>query len=179
LGFKARTTQRNHISKNKERRGEGKEEEEEKEEEEKEEEEEEEKKYMVNKCVMKYQVSVIREIQSISVRGPAYPLRWCGSVSESGLCRLIGFNAWFPAGGTVGGGGFFCSVFVFKDLFIFIFCRGVHHCSLQTHQRRTSDPITDGCEPPCGCWDSEPLEEQSVLLTAEPFLQPPELFRKD
>jgi hypothetical protein len=31
-----------------------------------------------------------------------------------------------------------------------------------------------GCEPPCGCWDlnSGPLEEQSVLLTAEPSLQP-------
>ena len=27
------------------------------------------------------------------------------------------------------------------------------------------DPITDGCEPPCGCWDlnSGPLEEQSAL----------------
>jgi len=36
------------------------------------------------------------------------------------------------------------------------------------------DSITDGCEPPCGCWDlnSGPLEEQSVLLTAEPPLQP-------
>jgi len=46
--------------------------------------------------------------------------------------------------------------------------------SLQTHQKRASDPITDGCEPPCGCWDlnSGPLEEQSVLLTAEPSLQP-------
>jgi hypothetical protein len=32
-----------------------------------------------------------------------------------------------------------------------------------------------GCEPPCGCWDlnSGPLKEQSVLLTAEPSLQPP------
>jgi hypothetical protein len=32
----------------------------------------------------------------------------------------------------------------------------------------------DGCEPPCGCWDlnSGPSEEQSVLLTAEPFHQP-------
>jgi hypothetical protein len=31
----------------------------------------------------------------------------------------------------------------------------------------------DGCEPPCGCWDlnSGPLEEQSVLLPAEPSLQ--------
>jgi len=38
---------------------------------------------------------------------------------------------------------------------------------------RTSDPITDGCEPPCGCWDlnSGLLQEQSVLLTAEPSLQ--------
>jgi hypothetical protein len=35
-------------------------------------------------------------------------------------------------------------------------------------------PITDGCEPPCGCWElnSGPLEEQSVLLTAESSLQP-------
>jgi hypothetical protein len=34
--------------------------------------------------------------------------------------------------------------------------------------------ITDGCEAPCGCWElnSGPLEEQSVLLTAEPSLQP-------
>jgi hypothetical protein len=31
-----------------------------------------------------------------------------------------------------------------------------------------------GCEPPRGCWDlnSGPLEEQSVLLTTEPSLQP-------
>ncbi|XP_063128210.1 dynein regulatory complex protein 8 isoform X2 [Rattus norvegicus] len=48
-------------------------------------------------------------------------------------------------------------------------------CScLQTHQKRTSDPITDGCELPCSCWElnSGPLEEQSVLLTTEPSLQP-------
>jgi hypothetical protein len=34
--------------------------------------------------------------------------------------------------------------------------------------------ITDGCEPPCGCWElnSGPLEEQLVLLTAEPSLYP-------
>jgi len=45
-----------------------------------------------------------------------------------------------------------------------------HCCCPQTHQRRASDPITDGCEPPCGCWDlnSRPLEEQSVLLATEP-----------
>ena len=41
------------------------------------------------------------------------------------------------------------------------------HCSyLQTHQKRGSDPITDSCEPPCGCWElnSGPLEEQSLLF---------------
>jgi len=42
----------------------------------------------------------------------------------------------------------------------------------QTHQK-APDLITDGCEPPHGCWDlnSGPLEEQTVLLTAEPPLQ--------
>jgi hypothetical protein len=44
---------------------------------------------------------------------------------------------------------------------------------LHMHQR-VSDLIQDGCEPPCGCWDlnSGPSEEQSVLLTTEPSLQP-------
>ena len=34
--------------------------------------------------------------------------------------------------------------------------------------------FSDGCEPSCGCWqlNSGPLEEQSVLLTDEPPLQP-------
>jgi hypothetical protein len=45
---------------------------------------------------------------------------------------------------------------------------------------RASDLITDGYEPPCGCWDlnSGPSAEQSVLLTAEPSLQPNLLFLK-
>jgi len=36
--------------------------------------------------------------------------------------------------------------------------------------------ITDSCKLPCGCWDlnSNPLEEQPVVLTTEPSLQPPE-----
>jgi hypothetical protein len=44
---------------------------------------------------------------------------------------------------------------------------------LLTHEKRASDPITDGCELPCGCWElnSGPLEEQSVLFTTEPSLQ--------
>jgi hypothetical protein len=52
-------------------------------------------------------------------------------------------------------------------------------CSyFQTHQQRASDLIRDGCKPPCGCWElnSGPLEEQSVLLTAESFLQSPKVF---
>jgi hypothetical protein len=46
-------------------------------------------------------------------------------------------------------------------------------CTALCHDRkRASDPITDGCELPCGCWglNSGPLEEQTVLLTAESSL---------
>ena len=45
-------------------------------------------------------------------------------------------------------------------------------------QKRAPDLIIDNCEPPCGCkLNSEPLEEQSVLLTSEPSLQrPPPIF---
>jgi hypothetical protein len=41
-------------------------------------------------------------------------------------------------------------------------------------QKRASDLNSDGCEPLCGCWElnSGPLEEQPVLLTAEPSPQP-------
>ena len=41
-------------------------------------------------------------------------------------------------------------------------------------QKRASDPIIGGCEPPCGSWElnSELFEEHSVLLTTEPSLQP-------
>ena len=37
---------------------------------------------------------------------------------------------------------------------------------LQTHQKRASDLIIDGYEPPCGCWElySGPLEEQPSTL---------------
>jgi hypothetical protein len=45
---------------------------------------------------------------------------------------------------------------------------------LQTHHKRASDPITDGCEQQHGCSElnSGPLEEQSLFLTTEPSLQP-------
>jgi hypothetical protein len=32
--------------------------------------------------------------------------------------------------------------------------------------------VTDGCEPPEGCWEPNPAEEQPVLLSTEPTLQP-------
>jgi hypothetical protein len=40
--------------------------------------------------------------------------------------------------------------------------------------------ITEGCEPPRGCQElnSGHLEEQSVLLTAEPSLQPQQILNK-
>jgi hypothetical protein len=46
----------------------------------------------------------------------------------------------------------------------------VFRCARRGHQIS----FKDGCEPPCGCWDlnSGPSEEQSVLLTAGPSLQP-------
>ena len=41
-------------------------------------------------------------------------------------------------------------------------------------QKRAPDLIRDGCEPPNGCQElnSGPLEEQAMLLTTEPSLQP-------
>ena len=63
-----------------------------------------------------------------------------------------------------------------KIFIYFIYLR--HCCCLQTHRKRVMDSITDGCEPPCGCWElsSGPLEEQSMLLPAEPSLQPNKRF---
>jgi hypothetical protein len=57
-----------------------------------------------------------------------------------------------------------------KDLFYYYM--QVHCSCLQTDQKRASDLIAGGFEPPCGCWDLNwgPLE---VLLTAEPSRQPP------
>jgi hypothetical protein len=59
-------------------------------------------------------------------------------------------------------------------MYIYLFNVYEYTSCLQTHQKRASDPIRDGCEPPCGCWElnSGPLEEQSVLLPAEPSRQP-------
>ncbi|GAB1301764.1 Set1/Ash2 histone methyltransferase complex subunit ASH2 [Apodemus speciosus] len=50
----------------------------------------------------------------------------------------------------------------------------------ETHQKRASDLIMDGCEPPYGCWDlnSGPSEEQSVLLTLSHLSSPVGQFLK-
>jgi hypothetical protein len=52
--------------------------------------------------------------------------------------------------------------FFFFKIFIYLF----YVSTLQTLQRE-SDFVTDGCEPPRGCWDlnSGPSEEQSGALT--------------
>jgi hypothetical protein len=60
----------------------------------------------------------------------------------------------------------------FLKIYLFIICK--YTVAVFRHPRRDSVIITDGCEPPCSCWDlnSGPSEEQSVLLTTEPSLQP-------
>jgi hypothetical protein len=70
---------------------------------------------------------------------------------------------------------FFDEFFVFC-FFLFVFLKIYllyNEYTVFRHQKRALDPITDGYEPPCGCWklNSGPLEEQSVLLTAELSLQ--------
>jgi hypothetical protein len=64
---------------------------------------------------------------------------------------------------------------LFICLFIYLLNICGYPVSVFRHTRRgASDPITDGCEPPCGFWDlnSGPLKEKSVILTAESSLQP-------
>ena len=54
--------------------------------------------------------------------------------------------------------------FFFLKIYLFIICK--YTVAVFRHQKRASDLITDGCEPPCGCWDlnSGPSEEQSGAL---------------
>jgi hypothetical protein len=49
-------------------------------------------------------------------------------------------------------------------LFIYLFYVYEYTVAVIRHLKRATDPITDGCELPCGCWElnSGPLEEQSV-----------------
>jgi hypothetical protein len=65
-------------------------------------------------------------------------------------------------------------LFICFKISLFILCVCAQCCCLQKHQKGPSDPITDGCEPPCNVWElnSGPLEERPVFLTTEPSLQP-------
>ena len=80
-------------------------------------------------------------------------------------------NVWDSAGTGVADG----RIFFLKKKIIYLLCI---HYSVYVYACRpeegTPDLITDGCEPPCGCWElnSGPLEEQAMLLTSEPSLQP-------
>ena len=62
-------------------------------------------------------------------------------------------------------------------LFIYFMYTSTLSADIPAYQKRAWNPITDGCEPPCRCWElnSGPLEEQSELLTSEPSLKPPSL----
>ena len=64
-----------------------------------------------------------------------------------------------------------------KYLFIYYVYNILSLC-MPAGQKRTPDPIIDGRETPCGCWklNSGLLEEQAMLLTSEPSLQPPWLI---
>jgi hypothetical protein len=66
------------------------------------------------------------------------------------------------------------SEFFSLKIYLFVLCMCVYCISIQTHQKKALDTITDGCKPPCGCWglNSRPLEKQPVLLTSKPSLQP-------
>ena len=66
----------------------------------------------------------------------------------------------------------FCFCFFFKIYLLYLY---EYTVAVFRHTRRGHQLLlTNGCEPPCGCWElnSGPLGEQSVLLTTEPPLQP-------
>ena len=68
---------------------------------------------------------------------------------------------------------FFLSFSFFR--FIYLFYVYEYNVIVFRYQKRASDPIIGGCEPPYGCWElnSGHLEEQSVLLNNEPSLKLP------
>jgi hypothetical protein len=72
---------------------------------------------------------------------------------------------------------FFLPFFLLFKIYLLSYVSTLCSC-LQTHQKRASDLVMGGCEPPCGCWDLNlgPLEEQSMFLPAEPSHQPPNNF---
>jgi hypothetical protein len=70
-----------------------------------------------------------------------------------------------------------CAFWVHYFIFIFLKIYYVYSllpADMTAGQKRAPDLIIDDCEPPCGCWElnSGPLEEQPLLLTYKPSLQP-------
>ena len=78
---------------------------------------------------------------SLGSRKPFVSLGYNYVLDNPAHTSLSVWSTWIPL-----------SVF-FKKRFIYLFCIRVHGYCLQTHHKRASDPITDGCEPPCGCWE--------------------------
>jgi hypothetical protein len=76
-----------------------------------------------------------------------------------------------------GGGKEKSSAFFFLRFINFVYEYSLYMSILYLHvhvtcYKRASELITDGSEPPGVCWElnSEPLNKQPVLLTAEPSL---------
>jgi hypothetical protein len=69
--------------------------------------------------------------------------------------------------------GSYLFVCLFVCVCLFIICKYTVAVFRQ-HQKRASDLIMGGCEPPCGCWDLNfALQKSSrVLLPTEPSHQP-------
>ena len=71
-------------------------------------------------------------------------------------------------------GFFFFNVCMFH---LHVYVRAPHPLVPEEPEEGIGSPgtgVTDGCEPPCGCWEQSscPLEEQQMVLIAEPSLQP-------
>ena len=92
---------------------------------------------------------------------------------------LFVFHSCFP----LSSGEFFSFYFYFFQRFhsfCCIYSTSVHHmhawrlCGTEEGIRSSGTTPRDGCEPPHGCWEphSGPLQEQQVLLPAEPSLHP-------
>jgi hypothetical protein len=95
------------------------------------------------------------------------------------VCDCIFSRVWMPLELTRGDQKIACQTQLIYHLHLgsgdwgflkglFILCIWEHCCCLQTHQKRALDSITDGCEPPCHCWELNSgnwsLEEQSWRL---------------
>ncbi|CAO2580696.1 hypothetical protein LEMLEM_LOCUS1572, partial [Lemmus lemmus] len=67
----------------------------------------------------------------------------------------------------------FTGIVQLYPFFIIYYLYNILSVCMPAGQKRAPDLITDGCESPCGCWElnSGPLEEQAMLLTAEPSPQ--------